>query len=361
MTGKYETSRMNCHIEFCKHSGIKKLKILVLFLVFMNIFAFVCFIFSYLLEFEVVSSHLMDDPVIDMDLYCSDPVNVTAPASNVMIVMYDSRSPCQRPVEYHQLSAKINAHYARRHGYGFLYFNTQCPEPTTNITSVDSKTCTPCSHPLHGQRASPWCKLPAINYTMHAYREVEYIVFVDSDSVFHLQSVPIDWVYDRFLEQVDKPVLTLFNNYPWRVVTSRGNEMGCSGIMFWRNNERARILLQEWWDFDGLFFWNRNHPYEQQALHELIEAREYDMDHSLMQVLDISAFPSTEDTKSAQFMLHMNPPNWKRVLGFDFGDVIGYRSRLWRMWRLWLHILVTQDMIQLNNNSQICTENCGAL
>jgi hypothetical protein len=80
-----------------------------------------------------------------------------------------------------------------------------------------------------------------------------------------------------------------------------------------------------------------------------------------MQVLDISAFPSTEDTKSAQFMLHMNPPNWKRVLGVDIGNVLGYRSRLWRMGRLWLHILATRDIIQLNNYSQLCAENCGVL
>jgi len=349
MTRNLETTVMDRNMKLIKYNKVQRVKALVLFLVIMNIFAFISFAVSHLLEYQIVSSHVMDDPIIDMDLYCSDPVNVTAPASRVMIVMFDSRSPCQRPIEYHQLSAKINAHYARRHGYGFLYFSTPCPESTNNITDVESKTCTPCSHPLHGPRASPWCKLPAINYTMHAYKTVEYIVYVDSDSVFHSQSIPVDWVYDPFLNQFDKPVLTLFNNHPWTKYTSRGNEMGCSGIMFWRNNERARILLQEWWDFDVMFLWNKHHPYEQQALHELIEIRKYDMDPSLIQVLDISAFPSTEDTKSPQFMLHMNPPQWKRVLGLDFGNLLGYRSRLWRMWRLWLHILTSQDMIQMHN------------
>jgi hypothetical protein len=359
MTG--EDGAIKCHREFFKHSGIKKLKILGLFVACMNILALVCFVVLKLLEFRVQSLHLTDHPLIDMDLYCSDPVNVTAPDSSVMIVMYDSRSPCQRPVDYHQLSAKINAHYARRHGYSFLYLHTPCQALTTNYDSVDSKTCTPCSHPVHGPRASPWCKLPAINYTMHAYREVEYIVFVDSDAVFYTQSFPVDWVYERFLGQVDMPVLTLFDNYPWRAITSRGNHLGCSGIMFWRNNERARSFLQEWWDFDCLSVFNRHHPYEQQSLHELIEAREYDTDNSLVQVLDISAFPSTEYTKSAQFMLHMNPPNWQRVLGFDHGSIIGYRSRLWRMWKIWLHILRTRDASLLNNYSQLCAENCGVV
>jgi hypothetical protein len=357
MTGEYVTNSIGARKEFCNHIGLKKLKKLGLFLVCMNICAFTCFIISNLLEFSVQSLHLMDDPLIDMDSYCSDPVNVSAAGSSVMIVMYDSRSPCQRPVDYHQLSAKINAHYARLHGYGFLYLNTPCQKLTTYPNSVNSKTCTPCSHPVHGPRASPWCKLPAINYTMHAYRDVEYIVFIDSDAVFYTQSVPVDWVYERRLEQVDTPVLALFNNYPWRLFSSRGHELGCSGIMFWRNTERARSFLQEWWDFDCMSVWNREHPYEQQCLHELIEAREYDMDNSLMQVLDISAFPSTENTKSAQFMLHINPPNWKRVLGFDSGDVIGYRSRLWRMWKIWLH--TTSDTLRLNNYSQTCAVNCG--
>jgi hypothetical protein len=358
MTCEYATNSIGARKEFCNHVGLKRLKKLGLFLVCMNICAFTCFVVSKLLEFSVQSLHLMDDPLIDMDSYCSDPVNVSAAGSSVMIVMYDSRSPCERPVDYHQLSAKINAHYARRHGYGFLYLNTPCQKLTTNYSSVNSKTCTPCSHPVHGPRASPWCKLPAINYTMHAYRDVEYIVFIDSDAVFYTQSVPVDWVYERLLEQVDTPVLALFNNYPWRLFSSRGHELGCSGIMFWRNTERARSFLQEWWDFDCMSVWNREHPYEQQCLHELIEAREYDMDNSLMQVLDISAFPSTENTKSAQFMLHINPPNWKRVLGFDSGDVIGYRSRLWRMWKLWLH--TTSDTLRLNNYSQTCAVNCGA-
>jgi hypothetical protein len=357
MTCEYATNSIGARKEFCNHVGLKRLKKLGLFLVCMNICAFTCFVVSKLLEFSVHSLHLMDDPLIDMDSYCSDPVNVSAAGSSVMIVMYDSRSPCERPVDYHQLSAKINAHYARRHGYGFLYLNTPCQKLTTNYGSVNSKTCTPCSHPVHGPRASPWCKLPAINYTMHAYRDVEYIVFIDSDAVFYTQSVPVDWVYERLLEQVDTPVLALFNNYPWRLFSSRGHELGCSGIMFWRNTERARSFLQEWWDFDCMSVWNREHPYEQQCLHELIEAREYDMDNSLMQVLDISAFPSTENTKSAQFMLHINPPNWKRVLGFDSGDVIGYRSRLWRMWKIWLH--TTSDTLRLNNYSQTCAVNCG--
>jgi hypothetical protein len=330
MTCEDDTKSISSHKELPKHGGLKKLKRLVLLIVCMNICAFTCFVLLKLLQFRVASLHLLDDPLIDMDLYGSDPVNLTASESNVMIVMYDSRSACQRPVDYHQLSAKINAHYARRHGYGFLYLNTPCQSLRTNDSSVNSKTCTPCSHPVHGPRASPWCKLPAINYTMHAFQEVEYVVFIDSDAVFYTQSLPVEWVYDPFLEQIDTPVLTLFNNYPWRLFSSRGNELGCSGIMFWRNNERARIFLQEWWDFDCAFGWNREHPYEQQSLNELIEAREYDLDDSLVQVLDLSAFPSTENTKPAQFILHMNPPTWQKALDFDDGGIIGYRSRLWR-------------------------------
>ena len=237
-----------------------------------------------------------------------------------------------------------------------MYLNTPCQNLTKNY-----KTCMACSHPVHGPRASPWCKLPAINHTMHAHMDVEYIVFMDSDAVFYTQSFPVSWVYDLQSERVDAPFLTLFNNNPWPAFSSRGKELGCSGIMFWRNTERARTFLQEWWDFDCLNVWNREHPYEQKSLHELIEAREYDMDNSLVQLLDISAFPHTEHTRYAQFIQHMNPPNRNRVLGFDNGDELGYRSRLWRMWKMWLHMLTTSETLLLNNYSQICAENCGVV
>ena len=99
--------------------------------------------------------------------------------------------------------------------------------------------------------------------------------------------------------------------------------------MFWRNNERARNFLQEWWDYDCLFEWNRDHPYEQESLHELIEARKYDVDASLVQVLDISAFPSTENTKSTQFILHIDESyELEKALGLEDGNIMGYRSRL---------------------------------
>jgi len=329
-------------------------RFIVLVAVLLNVCAILVFGFLRVLQYQVESSHVQDDPVIDMEKYCSDPVNISAPASRVLIVMQDSRSPCQRPVDYHQLSAKINARYAMRHQYGFLYMQTPCPVPANNHSSFDSKACTACLHPVHGPRASPWCKLLAIKYAMASFPRVEYIVFMDSDAVFYTQSLPLEWVFDPFLQQKHQPVLTMFKNDPWPLFTSRGNELGCSGIMFWRNNARALLFLEEWWDFKCPFIWNTIHPYEQQSLHELIEAREYDLDDSLVRVLDIAAFPSTENTKSAQFILHMNPHNWKRFLGWDHGVILGWRPRLYRLWEIWLQLQISERYLHS------CVGNCGS-
>lgn len=327
-------------------------RLLVSAAVLLHAYAVLEFALLKVLQYQVESSHALDNPLIDMDKYCSDPVNVSAPASRVLIVMHDTRSPCQRPVDYHQLAAKINAHYARRHQYGFLNLHTPCPVSPKNQT-VDSKACTACSHAVHGPRASAWCKLLAIKYAMHSFPHAEYVVFMDSDAVFYTQSLPLEWVLHPFLQEKHQPVLTLFKNDPWPLFTSRGNELGCSGIMFWRNNARALRFLEEWWDFPCPFVWNTAHPYEQQSLHELIEARRYDLDDSLVRVLDVAAFASTEDTKAAQFILHMNPPNWRRVLGWDDGAVLGSRPRLSRMWDIWLQLA--------ERAPPSCVENCGAM
>ena len=109
-----------------------------------------------------------------------------------------------------------------------------------------------------------------------------------------------------------------------------------------------------------MFEWNRDHPYEQESLHELIEARKYDVDASLVQVLDISAFPSTENTKSTQFILHIDESyELEKALGLEDGNIMGYRSRLSHMWKIWLQIIAASDDLQGNNYYQPCIENCG--
>jgi hypothetical protein len=296
---------------------------------------------------------LFNEPAIDMKAYGSDPTNITEGGSqeNVLIVMHDSRSPCKRPVDYHQLAAKINAEYAFRHGYRFLYLQRACPQ---EYWLTSDKDCTPCSHERHGPRAAPWCKLLGINHSMHhVHPTPEYVVYMDTDAVFFNQSLGVDWIYS--LSKGNHTALTLFYNHPWRLFTSRGNEQGCTGIMFWRNTPDARQLLQDWWDFPVTPKYNRQHEYEQKALHEMVEARRYDEDPSLMHVVTLNTF-TTESMDPFQYILHMFHPNWKMLLGMDSPSV-GVRPRLDRMWDLWMD-MYNQGLMMYQNKTQ-GSENCA--
>ena len=306
-------------------------------------------------------SWALKDPVIDMNVYCSDPMNSSYmhdkkknASKSVVILMHDTRSPCQRPVDYHQLAAKINGQYASRHGYSFLYIQHKCPDDS-GLQALQNKQsfkdCTPCSHPVHGPRAASWCKLLGINATMHQYPDTDYIVYMDSDAIFFTQSLGVEWIYES--SQIENTVLTLFYNYPWNMLTSRGNEQGCAGIMFWRNSPRAKDLLQEWWDFPVETIYNRQHDYEQAALHAMVESKKYDMDPSVLRVLKVETFTDSEQD-SMQYILHMNPPNWKRILGFD-NACVGAKTRLHRAWDFWQHISRHSSNQELAN----CSRNCG--
>ena len=96
--------------------------------------------------------------------------------TTTMLLMSDSRPLDQ--YGYHQLAYRINAEYARRHGYRIRFVHTPCMAniPNTTATSrmndpedLATKQCIACVHPVHGPRMAPWCKLRAINDTMHRY------------------------------------------------------------------------------------------------------------------------------------------------------------------------------------------------
>ena len=108
-----------------------------------------------------LSSHLSSNP-------CSNTTKKSAMRSRLLILMSDSCSLDQ--FGYHQLSHAINSHYARLHNYRFLYVPTPClPNQQGNNNNTSMKQCIACIHPIYGGRAPPWCKLLALNETLHAY------------------------------------------------------------------------------------------------------------------------------------------------------------------------------------------------
>jgi len=175
-------------------------------------------------------------------------------SSSTMIVMSDSRSLEQ--YDYHSLAHAINSHYARLHGYRIRFVHTPCLQESSNLLLLleqkadeeATKRCISCVHETLGGRMAPWCKLQAINETMHRFEnDVDRIVYMDSDAIVARLDEP-------FKEEYFRKPLNMFWNKPWEGV--------CTGIQLWQNTEWGREMIDAWWKSDAGDF-NTRHDYEQ--------------------------------------------------------------------------------------------------
>ena len=172
-----------------------------------------------------------------------------------MILMSDSRSLHQTN-DYHSLAYAINAHYAQQHGYRLRFYQTPCQPSTTSTTDSkknnNTKDCIACTHSEFGGRMSPWCKLLAVNDTLHRYKDqIDRVVYMDSDAFVQNLQEPFQEVYFQ-------KTLAMFWNKPWAGV--------CSGIQFWQNNDLARRMIAAWWNTNTSF--HMRHDYEQSAFRQ---------------------------------------------------------------------------------------------
>lgn len=188
--------------------------------------------------------------------------NITSASNNygtaTMIIMSDSRSLDQ--YDYHALAYTINKHYAKLHGYLIRFVHTPClaksAEESTNNNTLNTadeeptKRCIACFHPEWGGRMAPWCKLLAINDTMHRYaNSVDRFVYVDSDAFVAGLDYP-------FKEEYFRKPLNMFWNNPWN------SPPVCTGIQFWRNTVESFEMIDAWWNANGGVY-NARHDYEQ--------------------------------------------------------------------------------------------------
>ena len=186
--------------------------------------------------------------------------NITAARSKqgttTMIIMSDSRSLDQ--YDYHALAYTINSHYAKLHNYLIRFVHTPCftksaEELTNKEQTADeepTKRCIACYHHEWGGRMAPWCKLLAINDTMHRYANiVDRFVYIDSDAFVARLDYPFNEHYFR------KP-LNMFWNHPWN------SPPVCTGIQFWRNATESFEMIDAWWNSNGGIY-NTRHDYEQ--------------------------------------------------------------------------------------------------
>lgn len=172
--------------------------------------------------------------------------------SGTIIVMSDSRPLKQH--DYHQLAYAINADYAKTFGYHIQFYHTPCQQQKTG------KKCVACTHPTYGGRSSPWCKLQAINHTMHLYSaegkpQFDRIVYLDSDVFVNRRTEP-------FKDEYFANTLNMFWNMPHTF------PLVCTGIQFWLNTPKAREMLAAWWNIDSRTSgFGTRHDYEQSAFH----------------------------------------------------------------------------------------------
>lgn len=164
-------------------------------------------------------------------------------ANTTVIVMSDSRPLSTNG--YHALSYQVNAKYASLHNYTITFVHTSCMKQASS-----TKECIACVHPIHGERTTPWCKLVAINRTMHAYPTHTRFVYMDSDAIIS-SSDPLPSYYW-------KQTLNMFYNFPWTYVRA------CTGIQFWKRSGSSESILRAWWDTRSKY--NTKHDYEQSVL-----------------------------------------------------------------------------------------------
>lgn len=169
-----------------------------------------------------------------------------------MIIMSDSRPLHQ--LDYHALAYTINAYYAKRHGYLIRFVQTPCleysAEDRVKHDEEATKRCVACIHEDWGGRTAPWCKLKAINDTMHRFGSfVDRFVYIDSDAFVAQLDVP-------FKEEYFQKPLNMFWNNPWN------SPPVCTGIQFWQNNDMSHKMIDAWWN-SNTGEYNLRHDYEQ--------------------------------------------------------------------------------------------------
>lgn len=229
-------------------------------------------------DWKVMDSTGLALPIIDpTDVWDEPPEHSddakmvdVLPGHNTMILMSDTHSRDDSNVGPSYL---INSHYAARHGYQMKFVRFRCPPAV-----ADAGNCsTPCAHPVHGPRELSWCKLLAVNRTLHEHPEVDRVIYLDSRAFVHDHGVGLDIVFNQTMVTD----LALLWNRPWE----RWYAVSPSGVQVWRNSQNSRRMINEWWDLPG---YNAIQPIEQLILHDTNYLRRY---ADNIAVLEMTPFP----------------------------------------------------------------------
>lgn len=115
-------------------------------------------------------------------------------------------------------------------------------------------------------RASPWCKLLAINHSL-ALNEFDIILWMDTDSFIHTNlSIPQLVDYYKSVNNILKYncsdcQIYFASDRPWKADPINPN----SGTMFIKNSNLSKQFIEEWWNTNDKDY-NYKHTFEQHIL-----------------------------------------------------------------------------------------------
>lgn len=162
-----------------------------------------------------------------------------------------------RPIEknlltalYPSLSAVVQYLYAARHNYMYLYYRFPV-----------------CWHSRKGYLSPTWCKVLAVYHAMLTLPENSMVVYIDSDAIIQLHSMPFDIFLENatslaspHLGPLNTASIIFSDNWPFDDV-----DEVCPGFFIVVNNVLSRHILQRWWNFNEQPTWNSRRPHEMGA------------------------------------------------------------------------------------------------
>ena len=205
----------------------------------------------------------------------------TTKISTTILLMADSRS--LDVDDYHRLALIINAHYAKLHNYSIHFVHTPC---LNNDDDNKPKECIACHHSQHGGRMTPWCKILAINETLHQFYNYHHHQQLDSSNIIEQQQL-LRIVYldsDAIVRRLDQPLPGSYFAKTLNLFANPKDLVPCTGIQMWHIHTtttytQARDMMTAWWESTGgsmlneqkqldANYYNTHHDYEQSVFHD---------------------------------------------------------------------------------------------
>ena len=153
----------------------------------------------------------------------------------ILVYMADNRSLDESfdRAEYYSLVAGINYAYCLRHGYDFKYVETFYEYK--NEAQLHN-----CPDPLKKEmRHASWSKLLVASSLIN--KSYDYIVYIDSDCIFHNQFLHLE----NFIDTNKEKDFIFFNNQPWNP------ENPSSGFFICHSSDTVKQNLKEWYNVDS--------------------------------------------------------------------------------------------------------------